>query len=122
MYPAAYPEVIAVSAADTADTLTSWSNRGAEIDLSAPGNAIESTYKNGGYATFSGTSMAAPHVAGVAALLYTRALGAYDVNGNNAWDPGEIQTKLQDTATDLGVAGRDDMYGYGLVNARRAAE
>ncbi|MDO8663912.1 MAG: S8 family peptidase, partial [Candidatus Wildermuthbacteria bacterium] len=68
LYPAAYPEVIAVSATDQTDTLASWSSRGPEVDLSAPGVSIHSTYKGQTYKTLSGTSMAAPHVTGAAAL------------------------------------------------------
>lgn len=67
--PAAYPAVIAVSAYDTkTSTFPSWSNYGPRVDIAAPGVGIFSTTKNGGYATFSGTSMAAPHVAAAAAL------------------------------------------------------
>lgn len=67
--PAAYPAVIAVSAYDTkAASFPSWSNFGPRVDLAAPGVGIFSTTKNGGYATFSGTSMATPHVAAAAAL------------------------------------------------------
>jgi subtilisin len=83
--PAAYDEVITVSAladfdgkpgglgsatcrADEDDTLANFSNFGADVDLIAPGVCILSTYKRGGYATFSGTSMASPHAGGAAAL------------------------------------------------------
>jgi subtilisin family serine protease len=63
-YPAAYPEVIAVSAIDQNKSIASFSNRGPEIDLAAPGVNIYSTYKGTGFATLSGTSMATPHVVG----------------------------------------------------------
>ncbi len=71
-YPARYPETIAVAATDQADAITSWSSCGPEVDLSAPGNQILSTYKKGTYATLSGTSMAAPHVTATAALVISR--------------------------------------------------
>src|SRR3989344_4156151 len=61
-FPGAYPEVIAVSAIDQTNTIASWSSRGPEVDLAAPGVSIPSTYMGGGYATLSGTSMASPHV------------------------------------------------------------
>jgi subtilisin family serine protease len=121
-YPAAYPEVIAVSAADQNNVLASWSSRGPEVDLAAPGVDIYSTYKGTGYATLSGTSMAAPHVSGSAALVLNTPVGAYDANANGKWDPDEVQKKLQDTATDLGNAGFDNLYGWGLVNAFAAIQ
>lgn len=122
-FPAAYPEVIAVSATDSNNIIPSWSSRGPEIDLSAPGVSIFSTYKGNKYSTLSGTSMASPHIAGTAALiLNTLITPAYDLNENLKWDPEEVQNKLQNTATDLGAAGFDNLYGFGLVNAFLATQ
>jgi subtilisin family serine protease len=121
-FPAAYPEVIAVSATDQNNVIASWSSCGPEVDLSAPGVNIYSTYKGTGYATLSGTLMAVPHVAGTAALVLNTSVGAYDLNGNNKWNPDEVQKKLQDTATDLGNSGFDNLYGWGLVNAFSAVQ
>lgn len=119
IYPAAYPEVIAVSATDQNNTIASWSSRGPEVDLSAPGVSIYSTYKGQAYKTLSGTSMAAPHVAGTAALLLTTpAKCDFDLNG--ICSPAEIQQRLETTAMDLGNAGKDNLYGSGLVNAWNA--
>src|SRR3989338_9038350 len=113
IYPAAYPEVIAVSATDSNNLLASFSSRGPEVDLAAPGVDVYSTYKGTGYATLSGTSMAAPHVTGAAALVLNTPVGTYDTDADGAWDPSEVQQKLQDRATDLGDAGFDNLFGWG---------
>ncbi len=114
-YPAAYSEVIAVSATTRADDLAYFTCTGPEIELAAPGYSIYSTYKSGGYTTLSGTSMASPHVAGAAALVLASPVPAGDANG--VWDPAEVRARLQGTAEDLGAAGWDSGYGYGLTRA-----
>ncbi len=110
-YPAAYPTVIAVSATDSNDNLSNFSSVGSEVELSAPGVSILSTIKNNQYETESGTSMAAPHVAGVAALVWS---------ANPGFTNEEVRKVLQDSADDLGPSGRDDNFGYGRVNAYKA--
>ena len=122
IFPAAYPEVIAVSATDSNNQIASWSSRGPEIDLAAPGVSIYSTYKGTGYKTLSGTSMASPHVAGSAALVLNTLIGVYDANANGKWDPAEVQKKLQDKSVDAGSAGFDTLYGWGLINAFGAVQ
>ncbi len=119
IYPAAYPEVIAVSAVDKTDTIASWSSRGPEVDLAAPGVDIYSTYLSSTYKTLSGTSMASPHVAGTVALLLTQ-IPKCDYDGNGVCSPAEVEQRLESTAQDLGSPGRDDLYGAGLVNALQA--
>lgn len=116
IYPAAYPEVVAVTATDQTDTIASWSSRGPEVDFAAPGVNIYSTYKDTGYATLSGTSMAAPHVTGALALILNSPVGAFDANGNGKWDFSEAEEKLKAGAVDLGTAGFDNLYGWGLIN------
>lgn len=105
-YPAAYDDVIAVGAVDSDDERASFSNFGIELELVAPGVDINSTDIDDSYSTSSGTSFAAPHVAGVAALIM-----AY----NNSLTNEEVRGKLRNDALDLGDSGKDDYYGYGLV-------
>ncbi|WP_306204132.1 S8 family serine peptidase [Actinoplanes sp. RD1] len=112
-YPGADAGVIAAAATDSSDQVAAYSTRGSYVDVAAPGNGILSTYPTslGGYATESGTSMASPHVAAVAALLR-----AY----RPAWTPDDIERILEDTAVDLGADGRDTSSGYGRIDALAA--
>lgn len=111
LYPAAYPSVLSVGASTQADLRAAFSNRGSRLDLLAPGVDILSTWNGLPYFARSGTSMAAPHVAGVAALL--RTLRPED-------SPAQIRACLLRTAHDLGVSGRDDDTGWGLLDAAKA--
>lgn len=116
-YPARYSEVIAVSATDNTDTVTEWSSRGSEMEIAAPGADILSTFPDGGYISGYGTSMAAPHVSGTAALIIS--LGVKDKN-NDGLINSEVREALRGSATDLGEPGQDSLYGYGLLNAEGA--
>ena len=110
-YPAAYSSVIAVSATDSRDLRASFSNYGPQIALAAPGVSIYSTYKGGTYTYMSGTSMACPHVSGAAALVWA----------SGATSAQTVRDRLTSTAEDLGTPGFDTSYGYGLVDAQKAA-
>ncbi len=113
-YPAAYDSVVAVSAINMDNSFADFSSSGPEVELSAPGIDVYSTYSTNGYATGSGTSFACPHVAGIAALVYAASeLGLTS--------PYDIRIRLRNTSTDLGTIGKDDYYGYGLVNAAAAS-
>jgi thermitase len=110
-YPAAYSEVIAVAATNEKDKLASFSTHGDWVDLAAPGTSILSTYLWNTYVSWSGTSMACPHVAGVAALVWSQ----YPTMSNE-----QVRSQLLNTADDLGASGFDVYFGYGRVNARKA--
>jgi subtilisin len=111
-YPAAYPETIAVGAVDRHGGVCEFSSRGKEIVVAAPGQDITSTWLADGYATLSGTSMAAPFVAGVLALYVSaqKKLGR-KVEG--------VSKALAETCRDVNEPGRCDEYGWGLVDPSR---
>jgi subtilisin len=110
-YPARYSQVIAVAATNSGDVRPCFSSTGSTVEIAAPGVSTTSTYRGGGYASGSGTSFASPHVAGTAALVI-----AGGTTSNTA-----VRQRLQTTADDLGATGRDNLYGYGLVDADEAA-
>jgi subtilisin family serine protease len=112
-FPAALSQCIAVGATSTESRLASFSNYGTEQELVAPGASIASCAPGGAYVQADGTSMAAPQVAGVAALVIARNWGL---------SAAEVRAVLDASAIDMGVAGRDIQYGYGLVNAKRAVD
>ncbi|GLR86818.1 S8 family serine peptidase [Bradyrhizobium iriomotense] len=111
LYPAANPNVIAVSATDAQDKLFSASNRGSHIALAAPGVDIFLPAPDGKYQMTSGTSFSAAYVSGVAALLLER---------NYALKPEALRLTLAKTARDLGTPGRDDLFGDGEADAYAA--
>lgn len=110
-YPASYPYVISVASITESYERSSFSTYNALVDLCAPGSSVLSTIPGGGYASYSGTSMASPHAAGVAALVWSH----YPTLPNH-----RLRNILQATANDLGEGGRDDYYGHGLINAEEA--
>ncbi len=133
-YPAAYDNVISVAAVDYERRRAPYSNFHATVDIAAPGGDVSADRNGDGYADgvlstkpddsvsptnyesysfYQGTSMAAPHVAGVAALLLAL---------DNTLTPAQLTSILTSTATDLGTAGRDNLYGHGLVNAFAACQ
>src|SRR3712207_6784111 len=107
-YPAAEAGVVAVSAVDRYRAKASFSNHGPYVDIAAPGVGIVSTHLAGDWTSMSGTSMASPHVAGVAALVEAAAPGL---------TPDQVERALVAGARDLGTVGRDDVFGHGLVDA-----
>lgn len=108
-YPAKYASVIAVGATDSSDKRASFSSTGPALELMAPGVSIPSTLPGNSYGSYSGTSMATPHVSGAAALVMA---------ANPDWTAGQVRDRLNATAEKIG----DDpnKYGNGLVNVASA--
>jgi subtilisin family serine protease len=123
IYPAAFPECLAVSATNYGDGLASYSSFGAAVDVAAPGGDLEdfffgssfiwSTYNGDDfdYNALVGTSMAAPQVSGLAALLHALQPTA---------TPAQIRARIEQTVDDLGTPGKDNQFGYGRINVYRA--
>ena len=113
IYPAAYPESVAVGSVNSSLNKSSFSCYGPELDFTAPGESIlqETIIGGGNYYTsfyyYSGTSMASPHVAALAALI----LSQYPGLGS-----ADVETLIKNGCSDLGAAGFDNSYGYGLIN------
>ncbi|MFH0954847.1 MAG: Ig-like domain-containing protein [Candidatus Micrarchaeota archaeon] len=104
------PYFLTVGATYSDGTKAPYSTYGANVDLAAPGTAT-TTSRGGGYGGASGTSMSAPYVAGVAALLLSK---------NPGLTPKQVEDILKHFATDLGQAGYDESFGWGRVNAGQA--
>ncbi|MDY7090471.1 MAG: S8 family serine peptidase, partial [Actinomycetota bacterium] len=115
-YPAADAGVIGVAATDSADRVAGYSNAGSYVDVAAPGSSIISTYPTAlggktGYVSMSGTSMASPHVAAVAALLKA---------ARSTLTPDQVESALETSAVDLGATGFDNDFGNGRIDAAAA--
>lgn len=118
-YPAKFDSVVAVASTDSGDALSSFSSRGPEVYVSAPGSGILSTVPTGscthcdpnGYKQLSGTSMACPHTSGAAALIWKQ---------NPSMTNVQVKECLGSTAVDLGTPGRDSCFGRGRINAQAA--
>lgn len=116
LFPARFDSVIAVSGIDEGNNKATFSNFGIENMISAPAVHLASTFKDGKYARMSGTSMAAPVISGIIAL------GVAILKGKNI-EKTEIRTSvlshLEECSTDLGDPGRDELFGWGVLNADR---
>jgi hypothetical protein len=106
------PYIITVSATDTTDTIYSWSNRGSNVDVAAPG-FVYTTVKGGTYSSGAGTSFASPIVASLASLI---------LSVDPTLSAGQVMNVMESTCDDLGSPGWDNTYASGRINARRAIE
>lgn len=111
VFPANCDHVLGVAAINSDGSVASYSNYGGHVSVAAPGTNIYSTWMGGGYGYMSGTSMATPHVSGLAALLRAR---------YPSYTPDQVASAILDNAEDIGPAGRDDYAGCGLIDAYRA--
>jgi len=115
-YPAAYPEVIAVSASDINNEIASFSTHGKEVEVAAPGVNVYSTYLNGTYKYLSGTSMSTPHVTGLSALYISEINEINpDIPKNKRRDLVRFLLKME--TVDLESPGKDNYSGWGLIQS-----
>ena len=110
-YPGAYSKCMSIGATDNLDVRASFSNFGTELDVVAPGVNVYSCWNDGAWRYESGTSMATPHVAGLAGLIHSR---------NPALNSAQIESIIKTTADDKGAAGWDQFYGWGRINLNAA--
>ena len=115
LYPAAFPEPVAVGAINSAKQRAPFSNWGSYVDVVAPGDSIVSAWATSDttYAWASGTSMATPYASAAAALVYA---------ANPSFTGEQVRARLERTADDLGAAGRDQHFGEGLIDPANAAK
>jgi subtilisin family serine protease len=109
-YPAAYADVVSVAAVDDRGEHAEFSNANDDVEVAAPGVDVLSAARGGGYVRLSGTSMATPHAAGAAALLW-------DLHRRSA--ASTIRRRLDDLAADAGAPGRDPWFGFGILDLAR---
>lgn len=110
-FPGAFDGAIAVASYDRGGAVSSFSTRGTYVDVAAPGRSILSSLRTGDWGFMSGTSMATPHVAGLAALLMA---------DDPSRTPSQVRQRIESTAVDAGASGRDTAYGVGRIRPTAA--
>ena len=110
-YPGAYSNVLAVAATNNYDSHASFSTSGSQVDVSAPGVDIYNTFIPNSYYAESGTSQATPHVAGLAALIWAK---------YPSYTAAQVWNRITSTSVDLGTAGRDNIFGAGRIDVKKA--
>ena len=119
MYPAGFDRLLAVGAVNKDNTRAAFSNYGANVDIVAPGVACYSAYLGGKFRKMEGTSMATPIITGMLTLGWSYLMQhRKDITSIR----GAVMDALEKTASDLGDAGRDDTFGWGLVDGERFME
>ncbi len=113
MYPAAYPQVITVASVNEDQNRSFFSNYGDHVDVAAPGEHIPSTYVDDQYVMLSGTSMASPHVAGLAALIRSV---------NPSLTNEEVGNLILGNAKQLGDGEFNVYYGYGEIDVNKTLQ
>ncbi|MFB6283196.1 MAG: S8 family serine peptidase [Halobacteria archaeon] len=116
-YPAKYNASMAIAATNTNDGTPTFSSEGEQLDVAAPGVDVKSTYPNDGYRTWSGTSMATPHVSGTAALLLADSVTGSDQDPDLGTQ--EVRNIMTTTAVDIESEGFDRHSGHGRIDATR---
>ena len=119
-WPAAYNETIAVAAHDQRGRIASFSSRGDKVEWAAPGVNIYSTYLENQYASLNGTSMACPFIAGVVALMLAKHKKQENETGkNDCKTVEEIRQHLLKYTMDKGRLGKDNAWGYGIIDVEK---
>jgi hypothetical protein len=119
-WPAAYDETIAVAAYDKYGNVANFSSKGEKVEWAAPGVNIYSTFLNNGYASLSGTSMACPFITGVICLMLAKHRKQEEATGmNDCKTVEQIREHLLKYTKDKGEVGRDNSWGYGVIDVEK---
>lgn len=117
VWPAKYPETIAVGAFNKNGSIANFSAQGPSVDFAAPGASIMSTWLENKYAELSGTSMACPFIAGAICLLKSKSKKLKEKGVDDSLETvAQIKQALVDSSNDKGIIGKDDQWGFGVID------